>query len=85
MEKKNLFLAKYKENGDFNQYWYSQKTIEFIARQVDKYSKHGAAFLSTPSVFPSVQSVEIKKASYIFDVSIPLNFKFLTKLPISSF
>jgi hypothetical protein len=25
------FLIKNKENGDFNQYWYSEKTIKFLA------------------------------------------------------
>lgn len=28
--KKNLFIMKNPENGDFNQYWYSPKTIEIM-------------------------------------------------------
>lgn len=30
------FLVKNKENGDFNQYWYSQKSIVFLANQAQK-------------------------------------------------
>lgn len=30
------FLVKNKENGDFNQYWYSAKTINFLAEQAAK-------------------------------------------------
>jgi len=34
MEKKvKLFLLKNKENANFNQYWYSDKTILFLAQQ----------------------------------------------------
>ena len=37
MEKKAMgFLVKNKENADFNQYWYSQKTIMFLADQAKK-------------------------------------------------
>lgn len=37
MEKKvKLFLLKNKENGDYNQYWYSDKTILFLANQAIK-------------------------------------------------
>lgn len=30
------FLVKNKENADFNQYWYSENTILFLASQATK-------------------------------------------------
>jgi hypothetical protein len=30
-QKKNTFLVRNPEKSDFNQYWFSQKTIEFLA------------------------------------------------------
>ena len=37
MEKNTkLFLLKNKEDGDFNQYWYSDKSILFLANQAVK-------------------------------------------------
>ncbi|KRW99557.1 hypothetical protein PPERSA_01203 [Pseudocohnilembus persalinus] len=66
-QKKNKFLVKYKENGDFNQYWYSQITIEFLRDQVQKHGKV-VAFLSTPSIFFSLNDDEIKKNSYLFEI-----------------
>lgn len=33
-EKPNLFLIKNKEDADFNQYWYSKASIEFIVNEV---------------------------------------------------
>lgn len=52
--KKNLFLVKYKEKGDLNQYWYSQKTIEFMVNQIMSSGCNKIAFLSTPSVYFSL-------------------------------
>ena len=55
MEGLNPFLARYKENADMNQYWYSKPTIQFMVSQCEamcqpdepegEYKK--CAFLST--------------------------------------
>ncbi|CAI2382156.1 unnamed protein product [Moneuplotes crassus] len=62
----NMFLLKNKENGDFNQYWYSKDTIEFMKNQVEKHSK-SCAFLSTPSIYFSLKDKDIKGNSKVFD------------------
>lgn len=50
MEKNTkVFLLKNKENPDFNQYWYSDKTIKFLAKQAELGNK--CCFMSVPSVF----------------------------------
>ena len=36
MQKKNLFLAKKKEDSNLNQYWFSQSTIEFLVNHIKK-------------------------------------------------
>ena len=64
--KPNMFLLKNKENGDFNQYWYSKETIDFIRSQVEKHSK-GWAFLSTPSIYFSLMDKDVKSGSKVFD------------------
>ena len=69
MQKKNAFLVKHKEDGDFNQYWYSLNTIEFIANECETQGTK-IAFLSTPSIYFSLKNKEVKAASYVFDVSI---------------
>ncbi len=51
MEKNTkVFLLKNKENPDFNQYWYSDKTIKFLAEQSVKNTKR-CCFMSVPSVY----------------------------------
>ncbi len=67
--KKNVFLVKHKENGDFNQYWYSNATIEFLANECCSQGKK-IAFLSTPSVYFSLKDQDIKAQSYVFDVRV---------------
>ena len=62
----NMFLLKNKENGDFNQYWYSKDTITFIVTQIEKHAKN-CAFLSTPSVYFSLKDKDIKNASKVLD------------------
>ena len=57
--KKNRFLKLTPENGDYNQYWFSEKTIEFIA---------------TPSIFFSL-SKEMQNKSYLFDIDEKLTKK----------
>jgi hypothetical protein len=67
MKPKASFVVKHKENPDFNQYWYSQKTIQFIVDQVEAYAT-SAAFLSTPSIYFSLANPKIKESSKLFEV-----------------
>ena len=68
MEKLNPFLARYKENADLNQYWYSKPTIQFMVEQCEAHGER-IAFLSTPSIYFSLKNKEIKATSVCFDVS----------------
>lgn len=69
MDKKiKSFLVKNKENGDFNQYWYSPSSISFLAQQASQ--TESACFLSTPSIFYSIDNPEYKKPYYVFDVHL---------------
>lgn len=68
--KKNRFLSTTKEVQDLNQYWYSNRTITNMARDVeDVCAEEGtrAAFLSTPSVYFSL-SKEVRARSWCFDL-----------------
>lgn len=68
--KNNKFLKTYNENDKFNQYWFSEKTIEFIVQQIEKYAKDQTiAFVSTPSVFFSVSN-EFQQRSVLFDYDV---------------
>ena len=55
-----------RENEDFNQYWYSPKTIEAMVAGVAEVNGK-TAFLSTPSLYFSV-SPTIKANSHVFEV-----------------
>jgi len=66
----NNFLASTSENGDFNQYWYSAKTIKAIVTEIEACGAKRIAFLSTPSLYFSLTNEELKKSSYLFDVCI---------------
>lgn len=69
MDKKiKAFLIKNKENGDFNQYWYSPKSMGFLAQQAAKCDS--ACFLSTPSIYFCLENPEYKKLYFVFDVFI---------------
>lgn len=63
--KENKFLKIYSEKENFNQYWFSEKTINFIVNQVETYG-HKCAFVSTPSIFFSCNS-KIQENSYLFE------------------
>ena len=65
--KDNKFLKITPENSDFNQYWYSEKTIEFLLNQVNKYGKEKIGLIATPSIFFSL-SKEMQEKSYLFDI-----------------
>ena len=47
----NKFLKRTPENSDFNQYWFSEKTIQFILSQITKHGKERIGLISTPSIF----------------------------------
>jgi len=81
-DKKNSFLIRNPENGDFNQYWYSPKTIQFIVSQLKSQKALKIAFLSTPSIYFSLDDEELKKNSKLFEVyTIILNsFYFFFKV-----
>ena len=68
--KANKFLKLNKEKADFNQYWFSEKSIEFIINQIKKVYKNDKAikiaFVSTPSIFFSLPE-EIKDHSWLFE------------------
>ncbi|EAR83940.1 N-6 adenine-specific DNA methyltransferase (macronuclear) [Tetrahymena thermophila SB210] len=65
-KKVNKFIMKNPENADFNQYWYSPKTIEILVNQVLKHGKN-CAFLSTPSIFYSINDAQFLKQCYVFE------------------
>lgn len=64
--KKNRFLMRYKEKSEHNQYWYSTPTIDAMVAATEEKAKKGA-FLSTPSIFYSLTSEELRKNSTLFD------------------
>lgn len=66
MDSLNPFLAKNKEKADLNQYWYSKATINFMASECEQFGQK-IAFLSTPSIYFSLKSKEIKAGSRVFD------------------
>jgi hypothetical protein len=51
---KNPFLVKHKEKAEFNQYWYSPKTIAFLVEQALA-APGELCFLSCPSVYCSIK------------------------------
>ena len=65
-----------------NQYWYSKATIQFMVQQVTDMCKaeetkesvlavtKKCAFLSTPSIYFSLNDKSVKNAAKVFDVSI---------------
>jgi hypothetical protein len=68
MDSLNPFLVKHKEKSEFNQYWYSKATINFMVSECELYGKR-IAFLSTPSIYYSLKDKEIRGSSKVFDVS----------------
>ena len=65
--KDNKFLKRTPENSDFNQYWYSEKTIQFILNQIEKYESKRIGLISTPSIFFSLPK-ETQDKSFLFDI-----------------
>lgn len=69
-QKKNSFLIRNKENADFNQYWFSLKTIQFINDQISSQKPKKIAFLSTPSIYFSLENEDLKANSKVFEVNL---------------
>ena len=65
--KNNKFLKKTPENSDFNQYWFSEKTIQFILSQIQRHGNQCIGLISTPSIFFSLPK-ELQDKSYLFDI-----------------
>ena len=62
------FLNGNAEDGDFNQYWYSARTIEVIVDEISELNGK-VCFLSTPSLYFSLPE-NIKNNSFVFDVRL---------------
>lgn len=78
---KNSFLLRNREKAEFNQYWYSPSTISVFVQDIQEHSGNGrVAFLSTPSIFFSLDSEEVKQNSVLFDVRW---FSFFLQLSVS--
>eukprot|EP01036_Dinobryon_divergens_P030476 gene30477-39723_t len=64
------FLNKNQEDANYNQYWYSQYTIakivEDIKHQMNKDASSCVGFLSTPSLYFSLEE-SYRERSYVFD------------------
>lgn len=65
--KDNNFLKYTPENADYNQYWYSEKTIHFIINQIQKHKANKVAFVACPSLFFSVPE-NLQDNCYLFDI-----------------
>ena len=64
----DLFLKGNAEDGDYNQYWYSPKTIERIVADLTEQAGDNRviAFLSTPSLYFSMPE-PIRARSFVLD------------------
>lgn len=79
MSNQNTFLLRTKEKSDFNQYWYSSHTIEKVVEEIESClapivngkdennDLFYCAFLSTPSIYFSLNSKEIFEKSLLLD------------------
>ena len=68
--KKNRFLSTTREDEDLNQYWYSNRSIDAMVRDVETVCASEdtkACFLSTPSVYFSL-SKDVRARSWCFDL-----------------
>ena len=61
----NAFLKLTPEKEKLNQYWYSDKTIEFLINQIKKHG-HTIGIVSCPSIFFSLSS-DLQEKSILFD------------------
>ena len=63
------FLLRNPEKEEYNQYWYSEATIDALAREVVQQQEEetACAFLSTPSVYFAIKP-EQRQSSILLDV-----------------
>mmetsp|Transcript_33517 Transcript_33517/g.92583 ORF Transcript_33517/g.92583 Transcript_33517/m.92583 type:complete len:191 (+) Transcript_33517:52-624(+) len=65
------FLQENEENGDYNQYWYSEHTlnklVEDLLAQAQGQEKYRIAFLSAPSVYFALPS-NLRESAFFFDI-----------------
>jgi hypothetical protein len=66
ISKMNDFLKENIEKGEYNQYWYSNKTISCIVDELIDLNGR-TAFLSTPSLYFSLPFA-LREKSNVFDV-----------------
>jgi len=64
--KNNTFLKLNPEKEKLNQYWFSEKTINYIVKQIENYG-NSIALISCPSIFFSL-SGEFKEKAFLFDL-----------------
>lgn len=68
---KNKFLKLNLENKEFNQYWFSEKTINFIINQIKKCTlnieNYKVAMISSPSIFFSLEK-DMQENCYLFEI-----------------
>ncbi|CAM6128232.1 unnamed protein product [Calypogeia fissa] len=63
----NAFVAMTKEKWEFNQYWYSAHTVNVITKEIQANATK-VAFLSTPSVYFSLEDQQLQQCSFFFDL-----------------
>eukprot|EP00741_Cyanophora_paradoxa_P003047 tig00000663_g2959.t1 len=67
-EQPNVFLKRHKEKEEMNQYWYSPKSIATLVEEIEEIAaEHGCAFVSTPSLYFSLKSADVKAKSRVLD------------------
>ncbi|KAF5838693.1 hypothetical protein DUNSADRAFT_2389 [Dunaliella salina] len=66
-ETHNAFLLGHAELAHHNQYWYSARTIQKLAQELQECGASSIAFLSTPSVYFSLPKGELRSKSWLFD------------------
>lgn len=67
--KRNSFLARTAEKWELNQYWYASNTIAMLTKEIEEHATK-VAFLSTPSVWFSLENPDIQSRSFFFDVDL---------------
>jgi hypothetical protein len=59
-------LKEFEEKPEFNQYWYSQKTIDRIVEEVVRVGGR-VGFLSTPSLYFALPE-SVRESCFVFDI-----------------
>lgn len=62
------FLRNFEEKAEFNQYWYSQRTIDRIVQEVVRIGGR-VGFLSTPSIYFALPE-DVRAGCFVFDVRL---------------